>query len=141
MYRTIINKKDVLRIEGFPWAPVFWKHKSGLYVYTCPLGDEDFEVTARIRRSSEGYEPVSWGRKFDLHELLCEYEDFCEPIQQVLRLAAKGQTLEFALYSGAHLEHIVSNGNIAFIGDASHALLGNFGSGAAFALEDVYTLA
>jgi salicylate hydroxylase len=31
--------------------------------------------------------------------------------------------------------------NIAFIGDSSHAMLGNFGAGAGFALEDVYTLA
>ncbi|KAF9767487.1 hypothetical protein IL306_015341, partial [Fusarium sp. DS 682] len=35
----------------------------------------------------------------------------------------------------------MSGGNIALIGDASHALLGNFGSGAGFALEDAYTLA
>lgn len=33
------------------------------------------------------------------------------------------------------------HGNIAFVGDAAHALCGNFGAGAGFALEDVYTLA
>lgn len=140
MYRTIVSKTEVSKIEAIPWAPIFWKHASGLYVYTCPLGDDDFEVTARIRRSQEGEEPVSWARPFDLHTILHEYDDFCPPIKQILRLAAKGETQEFALFSGPYLKSLVSRGNIAFIGDASHALLGNFGSGAGFALEDVFTL-
>ncbi|OTA95500.1 hypothetical protein M434DRAFT_202701 [Hypoxylon sp. CO27-5] len=140
VYRTIVNKTEVEKIDGIPWAPIFWKHTSGLYVYTCPLGDDDFEVTARILRPKEGQEPVSWGQPFDLHTLLHEYDDFCSPVRQVLGLAAEGETQEFALFSGPRLKRIVSHGNIAFIGDASHPLLGNFGSGAGFALEDVYTL-
>lgn len=140
MYRTIVSKTEVAKIKGIPWAPIFWKHKSGLYVYTCPLGDDGFEVTARIRRQKGEREPVSWGQPFDLRNLLHEYDDFCQPVQEILRLAAKGNTQEFALYSGSHLKRVVSHGSIAFIGDASHAMLGNFGSGAGFALEDVYAL-
>ncbi|KAI0884182.1 FAD/NAD(P)-binding domain-containing protein [Annulohypoxylon maeteangense] len=140
VYRTIVSKSEVRKIDGIPWAPIFWKHVSGLYVYTCPLGDDDFEVTLRIRRPQEGAEPPSWGRPFDLHTLLHKCEDFCPQIRQILNLAAKGETQEFALFSGPRLKRIVSHGNIAFIGDASHPLLGNFGSGASFALEDVYTL-
>lgn len=135
-----MRKIDVSKIEGIPWAPTFWKYTSGLYVYTCPLGDDDFEVTARILRPRGEVEPVSWGRPFDLTTLLHEYDDFCEPIQQILRLAARGSTQEFSLFSGPHLKHVTSLGSIALIGDASHAMLGNFGSGAGFALEDVYTL-
>ncbi|KAI1458976.1 FAD/NAD(P)-binding domain-containing protein [Annulohypoxylon moriforme] len=141
VYRTIISKSEAKKIDGIPWSPTFWKHVSGLYVYTCPLGDNDFEVTLRIRRSREGVEPVSWGRPFDLHTLLHEYDDFCPQIRQIIHLAAEGKTQEFALFSGPRLKRIVSHGNIAFIGDAAHPLLGNFGSGAGFALEDVYTLA
>ncbi|KAI3542638.1 hypothetical protein CSPX01_06843 [Colletotrichum filicis] len=140
VYRTIVSKTDVLKIKGIPWAATFWKHASGLYVFTCPLGDDDFEVTARILRPKGEVEPVSWGRPFSLHHLLHEYDDFCEPIRQILRIAAEGDTQEFALFSGPHLEHVTCSGNIAFVGDASHAMLGNFGSGAGFALEDVYTL-
>jgi salicylate hydroxylase len=140
VYRTIVSKADVQKINDIPWAPVFWKHVSGLYVYTCPLGNGDFEVTARIRRSDEGQERVSWGRPFDFYALLHEYDDFCLPIRQILRLAAEGQTQEFALFSGPRLQHIVSHGSIALIGDASHPLCGNFGAGAGFALEDVYAL-
>jgi salicylate hydroxylase len=116
---------------------------SGLYVFTCPLGDDDFEVTARIRPTAEqdGSEPVSWGHPFDLHKLLHEYEDFCRPVKQILHLAAEGEVQEFACFSGPRLNRIVSHGSIAFIGDSSHPMSGNFGSGAALALEDAYTLA
>ncbi|UZP40226.1 hypothetical protein NXS19_008042 [Fusarium pseudograminearum] len=127
VYRTIVSKNEVAKIEGIPWAPVFWKHVSGLYVFTCPLGGDDFEVTARIRETER--------------RLRTEYHDFCRPVRQILGLAAGGDTQEFALFSGNHLSHVISGNNIAMIGDASQALLGNFGSGAAFALEDAYTLA
>ncbi len=110
-------------------------------MYTCPLGDDDFEVTARILRPMGEEEPVSWGQPFDLHTVLHEYDDFCLPIRQILLLACKAKTQAFALFSGPRLKSIISQGNIAFVGDASHPLLGNFGSGAGFALEDVYTLA
>lgn len=135
-----MRKSAVGSINGIPLAPTFWKHVSGLYVFTCPLGNDDFEVTARIRRSAEEVKPVGWARPFDLHDLLHKYDDFCEPVRQVLRVAAKGPTQEFALFSGPRLETIVAAGNIALVGDASHALLGNFGSGAGFAFEDVHTL-
>jgi salicylate hydroxylase len=138
VYRTIVSKAEVMKINGIPWAPTFWKHTSGLYVFTCPLWNDDFEVTARIRRPD--HDVVSWGRPFDLHTLLHEYHDFCLPIRQVLCLAAEGETQEFALFSGQRLQRIVSHGNIAFIGDASHPMLGNFGAGCGFALEDVYAL-
>ncbi|TPX10398.1 uncharacterized protein E0L32_008617 [Thyridium curvatum] len=140
VYRTIVSQDEASKIEGIPWAPVFWKHVSGLYVFTCPLGDNDFEVTARIRRPAGHQEPVSWGRPVDLEGVLPEYDDFCPPVREILRLAARGDTQEFALHSGPRLDHVVHHGNIAFIGDASHALLGNFGSGAGFALEDVFAL-
>lgn len=109
-------------------------------MFTCPLGGNDFEVTARILRPIEGQEHVSWGRPFDFASLVPEYDDFYEPIRQVLQLAAKGETQEFALFSGPRLDSVVSHDAIALIGDASHPLSGAFGAGAGFALEDVYAL-
>ncbi|ETS78831.1 hypothetical protein PFICI_08684 [Pestalotiopsis fici W106-1] len=140
VYRTIVSKADAEKIEGIPWGPVFWKNVSGLYVFTCPLGDDDFEVTARIRRSRSDKDTVSWGQPFDLHTLLHEFDDFCQPVRDILRLAARGKTQEFALCPLPPLERPISH-NIAFVGDACHALLGNFGCGVGLALEDVYTLA
>lgn len=110
-------------------------------MYTCPLGNDDFELTIRIRQPQEGQEPVSWGRPFDLHTIVHEYDDFCLLIRRILSLTAKEKTREFALMSGPRLKRMVSHGNIAFVGDASHPLQGNFGSGVGFALEDVYMLA
>ncbi|CAG9945159.1 unnamed protein product [Clonostachys rosea f. rosea IK726] len=140
-YRTIVSKAEAAHIKELPFAQVFWEHISGAWVMTCPLGDDDFEVTARIRRTREGEDPKSWGRPFDFHELLKEYDDFCLPVRQILQLAAKGQTQEFDMFSSRRLDSVISRGCIAFIGDAAHPMLGNFGSGAAFALQDVYTLA
>jgi salicylate hydroxylase len=72
--------------------------------------------------------------------LLTEFDDFCEPVREILRLAADGATQEFVLLSGPRLHSMTDHENIAFVGDAAHALCGNFGAGAGFALEDVYTL-
>ncbi|KAK1984200.1 hypothetical protein LZ30DRAFT_748067 [Colletotrichum cereale] len=139
-YRTIIRRSEAEAIEGIPASPVFWQNTGGKYVFTCPLGGDDFEVTARIRRPIEGQEHVSWGRPVDFSAIAPEYDGFCEPVRRVIRLAAQGKTEEFALFSGARLESVISHGALALIGDASHPLSGAFGAGAGFALEDVYAL-
>ncbi|EFQ32899.1 hypothetical protein CGRA01v4_07843 [Colletotrichum graminicola] len=139
-YRTIIRKSEAEKIDGIPKSPVFWQNTGGKYVFTCPLGGDDFEVTARIRRPAEGQEHVSWGRPFDFATIASEYDEFCEPVRRVVQLAAQGETQEFALFSGARLESVISHGALALIGDASHPLSGAFGAGAGFALEDVYAL-
>lgn len=139
-YRTIISKSEVNSLGSIPQASTFWQNVGGKYVFTSPLGEDDFEVTARISRPSEGQEHVSWGRPFDFSTLVHEYDGFCEPVRQVIRLAAKGETQEFALFSGPRLERVVALDSIALIGDASHPLSGAFGAGAGFALEDVYAL-
>ncbi|KAI3539026.1 hypothetical protein CSPX01_09153 [Colletotrichum filicis] len=139
-YRTIIHKPTAEKIEGIPKSPVFWQNTGGKYVFTCPLGGDDFEVTARIRRPIEGQEHVSWGRPFDFSTIASEYDEFCEPVRKVIQLAAQGETQEFALFSGPRLESVVHEEAIALIGDASHSLSGAFGAGAGFALEDVYAL-
>ena len=136
----MIDKATAEAIDGIPKVPVFWQNVGGKYVFTCPLEGSDFEVTARIRRPAEGQEHVSWGRPFDFSTIVAEYEEFCEPVRKVLELAAKGETQEFALFSGPRLERVISHDAVALIGDASHPLSGAFGAGAGFALEDVYAL-
>ncbi|KAH6888162.1 hypothetical protein B0T10DRAFT_538865 [Thelonectria olida] len=140
-YRTIINKQTAQAIEGIPNASTFWQNLGGRYVFTSPLGNDDFEVTARISRPSEGQEHVSWGRPFDFSTLVSEYDEFTEPVRKVVALAAAtGGTQEFALFSGPRLDSVIALDSIALIGDASHPLSGAFGAGAGFALEDVYAL-
>lgn len=56
-------------------------------------------------------------------------------------MAPEGVWKEFAAFSGPRLEHVIANGNTTIIGDASHPLLGAFGSGAAFAMQDGWLLA
>ncbi|KAH7176447.1 hypothetical protein EDB81DRAFT_897767 [Dactylonectria macrodidyma] len=140
-YRTIIHKPTAQAIEGIPQASTFWQNLGGRYVFTSPLGGDDFEVTARISRPSDGQENVSWGRPFDFNTLVSEYDEFCEPVRKVVALAAaSGGTEEFALFSGPRLDTVIALDSVALIGDASHPLSGAFGAGAGFALEDVYAL-
>lgn len=152
-YRTITRKSAVFQtIPEIPKCPVFWQNTGGKYVFTCPLGRDDFEVTARIRRplqgtddGGDGVDLVSWGRPFDFSKLAAEYDGFCQPVRDVIKLAAASAsgddpTQEFALFSGPRLNSVVAHGSLALVGDASHPLSGAFGAGAGFALEDVYAL-
>lgn len=148
-YRTLVSTSRLdqrlrsLDMDPAPLqGPIFWHNINGKYAYTCPLGGDVFEVTARIRRPSEGQEHVSWGMPFDFSQLLHEFEDFSPTVQEILRLAAEaGATQEFAMFSGPRLESCVSTGpGVALVGDASHPLSGAFGAGAGFAFEDAYTL-
>ncbi|CAK7204972.1 hypothetical protein SEUCBS139899_007735 [Sporothrix eucalyptigena] len=151
-YRTILRKSDVAAINGIPAAPIFWQYVGGKYVYTCPLGRDDFELTARIRPdeddAQEHAKQVSWGQPFDLNKLLPKYTDFAPQLRAILKLAAdSGGTQEFAMFHGPRLKTVVRvhpslpNTGVLLLGDASHPLSGAFGAGAGFALEDSYTLA
>ncbi|KAH7376655.1 hypothetical protein B0T11DRAFT_314923 [Plectosphaerella cucumerina] len=140
-YRTIIPTSVVKAAVDIPHNSVFWQNLGGRYIFTCPLGGDDFEVTARLGRPTEGQEHVSWGRPFDFSTIAHEYEGFCEEVRKVVDLVAKlGGTEEFALFSGPRLESVIALDAIALIGDASHPLSGAFGAGAGFALEDVFAL-
>lgn len=150
-YRTILRKSDVEAINGIPKAPIFWQYVGGKYVYTCPLGGDDFELTARIRPDideKEAAQQTSWGQPYDLNKLLPAYADFAPPLRQILKLAADvGGTQEFAMFNGPRLETVVKpvgtsgEAGVLLLGDASHPLSGAFGAGAGFAFEDAYTLA
>ncbi|EFX03988.1 salicylate hydroxylase [Grosmannia clavigera kw1407] len=156
-YRTILRASDVAAINGIPRAPVFWQFVGGKYVFTSPLGRDDFELTARIRPGAQDADEeereraskASWGQPFDLNRLLPLYAEFAPPLRAILRLAAdSGQTQEFALFNGPRLTTIVRTpenrsaaAGVALLGDASHPLSGAFGAGAGFAFEDAYTLA
>ncbi|KAK0609586.1 hypothetical protein B0T17DRAFT_501581 [Bombardia bombarda] len=151
-YRTLTSTSAISahltskNIEFAPLrGPIFWHNVGGKYVYTCPLGGDVFEVTARIRRLPDGQDHVSWGQPYDLHHLLSEYEEFCPAVREILTVAAaEGNTQEFAMFSGPRLERCVGDEDrgeaVALLGDASHPLSGAFGAGAGFALEDAYTL-
>jgi salicylate hydroxylase len=53
-----------------------------------------------------------------------------------------GEWREFAAFAGPELAQLTAwNNKIVLVGDASHALSGAFGSGAAFAMEDGWILA
>ncbi|KAJ4313542.1 hypothetical protein N0V84_009360 [Fusarium piperis] len=137
-YRTVIRKSDALAINGVPNAVTFWHGTDGKWVYTCPLGGDDFEITTKISEADfEGRS--SWGKEASVHQFVDSFTEFVQPVQQLLGHVTFVQQFDF--FAGPKLETVVSQNNVALIGDASHPLSGAFGAGAGFALEDAVVLA
>lgn len=136
-YRTLVRSSDALNINGMPREVIFWHGTEADWVYTCPLGGNDFEITARIKEPA-GVDRYSWGREASVQHLIDTFADFCPPIQQLHGLVTDLQ--QFDYFAGPRLETAVGLGAVALIGDASHPLSGAFGAGAGFALEDAFVL-
>ncbi|RMJ02418.1 hypothetical protein CDV36_015313 [Fusarium kuroshium] len=137
-YRTVIRKSDALAINGVPNAATFWHGTDGKWAYTCPLGGDDFEITAKINEADfKGRS--SWGKEASVHHFVDSFTEFVQPVQQLLGQVTFVQQFDF--FAGPKLETVVSQNSVALIGDASHPLSGAFGAGAGFALEDAVVLA
>ncbi|KAM0293772.1 hypothetical protein ACHAO9_001458 [Fusarium lateritium] len=137
-YRTVVKVSDVEQINGLSRASVFWYSTNGKWIYTAPLDDKDWEITCRISEADDGNRST-WGTNISVAKFLEGFREYCEPVQQLLSLATHVQRFDY--FGGGRLDSVVNHGSITLIGDASHPLSGAFGAGAAFALEDAYTLA
>jgi salicylate hydroxylase len=61
---------------------------------------------------------------------------------EALKKVPQGSWREFAAFAGEPLDDLTNWGDkVVLVGESSHALAGAFGSGAAFAMEDAWTLA
>ena len=56
-----MNKSEALDINDVPETVIFCHGTDSKWVYTCPLGGDEFEVTARIRKPNTD-DGSSWGR-------------------------------------------------------------------------------
>ncbi|GAA5858287.1 hypothetical protein JCM8547_004636 [Rhodosporidiobolus lusitaniae] len=149
-YRCIFPLSRLSHIPDVPLKTVFWhglapdvkgKGKGMTSLFTTPIGDGLFEVSGRGPvEQKEGEEDGSWGRgarKEEMRELFVEYH----PTAKAIIDAIPEETLgKYPFWGGIALDTVVANGNVALLGDASHPLSGAYGSGAAFALEDAWTL-
>ncbi|RPD77167.1 putative monooxygenase [Lentinus tigrinus ALCF2SS1-7] len=140
-YRTVFPISLVESIPDFPHKTIFWHGEDGRWIYTSPLGDGLFEITASTLEPKELGEAVSWGQPAEVQALRKHFTEF-HPVVRAIIEAVPPETLgQYATFSGPQLESIVRHGSVALLGDASHPLAGAFGAGAAFALEDAWTLA
>lgn len=138
-YRTLVRSSDVSKINGLPRDVIFWHGTNGKWVYTCPLGGNDWEITCSIKEPG-GEQRTSWGKPASVQHFLDSFSEFCQPVQELFKLIKYVEQYDY--FSGPRLESAVSlESSIALIGDASHPLSGAFGAGAGFALEDAYVLA
>ncbi len=143
-YRAVFPMSLVEPIYDLPRKTIFWHGQDGRWIYTTPLGDGLFEITASTLEPKELGEVVSWGQPAEVealrkhftvsllpcikHEAL-KYAHFMHviarqefhPVVRAIIDAVPPQTLgQFATFSGPQLESIVRYGSIALLGDASH---------------------
>ncbi|KAH7155360.1 hypothetical protein B0J13DRAFT_618816 [Dactylonectria estremocensis] len=137
-YRTVVRLADAEQINGLPKAMTFWHGTEGKWVYTCPLGANDWEITCRIGESDDG-DRSTWGREASVPGWISAHHEYCEPVQSLLSLATRVKRYDY--FGGSRLQRAVDGSSVALIGDASHPLSGAFGAGAAFAIEDAWVLA
>ncbi|KAL1858818.1 hypothetical protein Daus18300_009816 [Diaporthe australafricana] len=83
----------------------------------------------------------SWGVPASNERVASHFTDFSPEIREAIDRVPEGSWKEFSAFSGPRLQRVVAHGNLALIGDASHPLLGAFGTGAGFAMEDGWLLA
>lgn len=132
-----MKKSLALDINGLPEAVIFWHGTDSKWVYTCPLGGDEFEITARIREP-DADDRSSWGRDASIQHFVESFKEFCPPVKQLLGQVSNIQRYDF--FAGPRLETVINHDSVVLIGDASDPLSGAFGAGAGFALEDAYVL-
>ncbi|WVQ82084.1 hypothetical protein IAT38_004212 [Cryptococcus sp. DSM 104549] len=102
-----------------------------------------WELTLRAFEDPETVtEPkFSWGIPATNERVASYFTEFSPEIREAIDKVPEGTWKEFSAFSGPRLEHVTAAGNIVLIGDASHPLLGAFGSGGGFAMEDGWLIA
>ncbi|RDX44098.1 salicylate hydroxylase [Lentinus brumalis] len=138
-YRSIFPISLVESIPDIPLKTLFWLGPD-TSLYTTPIGDGLFEVSGRGPEPKEVGEAVSWGQPADKETMKRHFTEY-HPVARAIVDAIPPETIkQFAFFGGPQLETVIKHGSVALLGDASHPLSGAFGSGAAFALEDAWTL-
>lgn len=137
-YRATVKFSEARQIPGLPQATIFWYGTRGQWVYTTPLDENIWEITCRVLEPSDEHRST-WGQEVDFEIFRSKLVEYCEPIQQLIKLAHNVKRFDY--FAGDRLPTIVKGGSITLLGDASHPLSGAFGAGAGFALEDAHALA
>ncbi|KAL3472071.1 FAD/NAD(P)-binding domain-containing protein [Aspergillus californicus] len=137
-YRAVVRASDAEQINGLSRAVIFWYGTDGEWVYTCPLDNNDWEITCRVREPEDN-DRSSWGKEVSVTKFVDSLQGYCEPIQQLLSLVTRVKRFDY--FAGNRLPNVVKHGSVTLIGDAAHPLSGAFGAGAAFAMEDAHVLA
>ncbi|EXJ93162.1 hypothetical protein A1O3_01719 [Capronia epimyces CBS 606.96] len=138
VYRSLVTYDEMATIPNVPDAVTFW-HGPTSWLYTCPLGDNTYEITAMVTEHDERESQVSWGQEASFDQVTPHFQDFAQIVKDIIVLPKTVQ--QYALFAGPQLSTVVARDSIALVGDASHPLSGAFGAGAGFALEDVFVLA
>ncbi|KAK6390595.1 hypothetical protein LTR65_005466 [Meristemomyces frigidus] len=73
-YRAVVTSGEIATVPDVPDAVTFW-HGPNSWLYTCPLGDNKFEITTITREPAALKEKVSWGLDADLEDNARHFEE------------------------------------------------------------------
>ncbi|GAA5899113.1 hypothetical protein JCM6882_004620 [Rhodosporidiobolus microsporus] len=136
-YRTIFPISHLAHIPDLPRKTLFW-HGPDTSLFTTPIGDGLFEVSGRGPELEELV--TKWGRPATKEAMMRHFVNYHETARAIIDAIPPETLNQYAFFGGPQLKTVIANGNIALLGDASHPLSGAYGSGAAFAIEDAWTL-
>ncbi|KAJ5568686.1 FAD-binding monooxygenase [Penicillium hetheringtonii] len=163
-YRVLIPKSRLANLPDITSTTAWWWGKSG-HIYFSDVDDESeesdplFEITVRSYHEPEvPGKTVAWGIPASNEKVAARVKEFDNRVKSAVDAVEQGEWWEFSGYAGPRLDEIVGWGKVALIGDSSHPLsgtyaqvhghvmlvtgiLGAFGSGATFAMEDGWILA
>ncbi|KAI1612568.1 FAD-binding monooxygenase [Exophiala viscosa] len=149
-WRTLIPRSSLAHLPDISRGTSWWYGKGG-HAYLSGVDDpsklkpgeeELFELSVRSYHEPEiPGRTVSWGIPATNERVQSRFLEYDQRVQNAIAAVPEGNWREFANYAGPGPEKITGWDKVVLIGDASHPLHGAFGSGAAFGMEDGWTLA
>ncbi|KAF2426592.1 FAD/NAD(P)-binding domain-containing protein [Tothia fuscella] len=160
IWRALVPRAQLRNLDP-RFDTTAWWHLPTSHVYFSPVSEDLSEIASREVQDPRihGANKLSWGVPVTNEEVeshftvssrtdsghlhpLTDEQNYLPQIQAALKKVEAGAWREFAAFAGPELSQLRAWDNkVALVGDASHALSGAFGSGAAFAMEDGLILA
>ncbi|KIW10691.1 hypothetical protein PV08_11655 [Exophiala spinifera] len=137
-FRSLVTYEEMASIPDVPRDAVTFWHGPHAWLYTCPLGDNVYEITTMVTEHDESESQVSWGQEASFDQVTPHFKEFDQKVTDIITLPDSVE--QYALFAGPQLTTIVAHDSIALVGDASHRKSCGVGAGAGFALEDVFVL-
>ena len=106
---------------------------------TYPIRGQSFVNVVAMGQAPQWTEE-GWAVKADPQELIHTFQDWCEPVQTLIKAIPAAQLFRWGLFARKPLETL-TKGNVALIGDSAHPMLPWFGQGASSSIEDSVVLA
>ena len=131
-WRGLIPARQVPDMFVDPVSRV-WTGPGRTFV-TYPIRGESLVNVVAMGQASQWTEE-GWAVKAEPQEIAKTFQDWCDPVQMLIRAIPAEQLFRWGLFSRTPL-HSLTAGKISVIGDSAHPMLPWFGQGASSSIED-----